>query len=141
MAFGNPIKIFLVEDNDDDAFLLKRCIKRLGNVAEIQRATDADEAISALSALPGSELPSLVLLDIKLWGMDGLEILSWIRSRPSLQDLKVVMFSSSDLDSDRTEALKRKADGYFVKPLSVPEYDTVVSQIISRHLNQESATG
>jgi CheY-like chemotaxis protein len=141
MSGHRPTQILLVEDNDDDAFLFKRSIRRLGNIAEVHRFTDADEAMAALGSLSPSDLPSLVLLDIKLWGMDGLEVLAWIRSHPSLRELKVVMFSSSDLDSDRSEALKRKADGYFVKPLSAPEYDVVVSQIISRHLNQESASG
>jgi CheY-like chemotaxis protein len=141
MPFEGAIRILLVEDNDDDAFLFQRCVRRLGKAAGIERAVDANQAITSLCSVTESQLPALVVLDLKLLGINGLELLAWIRSQLSLQGLQVVMFSSSDLESDRLEALKRKADGYFVKPLTASDYDLVVSQILSRHLNDESARG
>jgi CheY-like chemotaxis protein len=139
MASHLPTQILLVEDNDDDAFLFKRSVRRLGDVAVVLRANDANAAVAALSSVPEQELPALVVLDLKLTGLDGLDVLAWIRSQPSLQDLQVVIFSSSDLEKDRSEALKRKASGYVVKPLTARDYDLIISQILSRYLNQERA--
>ena len=93
MASKVPTQILLVEDNDDDAFLFKRASGAWGMSPTFCGTSDADQAMSTLATASAGELPDLVVLDLKLAGLDGFDVLAWIRSQPLLQGLPVVIFS------------------------------------------------
>ena len=115
--------LLLVEDSQDDVLLIRRAFRRAGVQQRIQSVTTGLEAIAYLSGDPPYEdrakhpLPRLVLLDIKMPGMDGFEVLRWIRNQWELSHLCVVMLTSSEALRDVNLAYKLGADSFLVKPL------------------------
>ena len=119
--------ILLVEDDPNDVLLIRRAFNqaRISNPCHVVR--DGDSAISSLAGVaPYANrnkypLPALVLLDLKMPGTNGFEVLRWIRNQPGLRDLRVVVLTSSDDLRDVNEAYRLGADSFLVKPL---EFET-----------------
>jgi CheY-like chemotaxis protein len=111
----------LVEDNEDDVFFMRRAFKdaRLPNQLHVVNSGEA--AIEYLSNTgPYSDpeqypLPDLVFLDLKMPGLDGFDVLSWMRQERGLS-VPVAVLTSSPEDSDRTRATILGADCYLLKP-------------------------
>jgi CheY-like chemotaxis protein len=109
-------KLLCVEDSSDDILLLKLAFDKVGATVKLDFATDADKAIAALDTGYTGRAPACVLLDIKLPGKSGLEVLGWIRSEPRFKLMPVVMLTSSTQPSDITRAYELGANAYLVKP-------------------------
>jgi CheY-like chemotaxis protein len=116
--------VLLVEDEPDDAILMRRAFQKANVGIPLQIVHDGEEAISYLSGQSEFAdrdrfpLPSLILLDLKLPRKSGLEVLGWIRSRPTgLRRLNVIVFSSSSQSADVNRAYELGANSYIVKPL------------------------
>jgi CheY-like chemotaxis protein len=128
--------ILLVEDNADDAALLRRAFIKARVMNPLHLARTGEEAIAYLGGsgryANRSEfaLPSLVLLDLKMPGMDGFDVLRWIRQDPTLKALRVVVLSSSDDMRDVNTAYKLGANSFLIKPA---DFDRFVE--ISQALN------
>lgn len=114
--------ILLVEDSPDDVFFMRRAMKSAGLQAPLQVAGDGQTAIDYLD---GSRifanrsdypLPCLVLLDLKLPQVLGLDVLKWVRSRPEFLTLPVVVLTSSSERSDLERAYRLGANSFMVKP-------------------------
>ncbi len=114
--------ILLVEDNEDDVFLMKRALKAAGIVNSLNVADDGQEAVDYLSGAgkyadrQSHPEPAVVFLDLKLPIRRGLDVLEWIRSQPGLENLVVVVLTSSNEPSDLREAYRLGANSYVVKP-------------------------
>ena len=128
--------ILVVEDNADDAALLRRAFIKARVMNPLHIANSGEEAVAYLS---GSgkyanraefPLPSLVLLDLKMPGMDGFDVLRWIRGHAMLKGLRVVVLSSSDDMRDVNAAYKLGANSFLIKPA---DFDRFVE--ISQALN------
>ncbi|HUR44509.1 MAG TPA: response regulator [Candidatus Saccharimonadales bacterium] len=124
---GHTKSLLIVDDNDDDVFLLMWALKKGKYKPDAHRAANGVQAIAYLQNClrnhePSSQLPGLVLLDIKMPGVNGHEVLAWIRSQPALQHLSVYMLSSSALEVDVLKAEAAGADGYWVKPSDLQEH-------------------
>src|SRR5687767_10805678 len=123
--------ILLVEDEDNDVFFMKRAMKKAGLncphvVTNGQCAIDyLKEAIYADTA----KLPGLVLLDLKLPRIMGLEVLSWIRDQSELREMVVIVLTSSKLKSDIEAANERGADSYLVKPNNCTALQKLIEKI------------
>lgn len=111
--------VLLAEDSADDALLMKRALTAAGVCCPLIHAWNGEEAIELLRKQSGSELPELVVLDIKMPRCDGFEVLQWIKSTPELMNLPVVMLSSSAMAADREKAAKFGANYYYVKPATL----------------------
>ncbi len=109
-------RILHVEDNAEDALLTKMAFRKAGLAVQIDLATDGDAAIATLAACSGANIPNCVLLDIKLPGKSGLEVLAWIRAQPRFRRLPVVMLTSSILVEDVNAAYDLGANSYLGKP-------------------------
>lgn len=115
--------ILLVEDNQDDILLILRAFQRSGTRRRIQVVKNGSDAISYLKGDPPFDdrkkypVPGLMLLDIKMPGIDGFEVLKWIRSQWEFFQLCVVMLTSSDLIRDVNQAYHLGANSFLVKPL------------------------
>ncbi len=122
--------ILLVEDNDDDAELTTLAFKaaRLSN--RVVRVSDGVEALDYLNARGSyadrdvADVPALVLLDINLPRLSGLEVLAAIRATPPIQHVPVVVLTSSDEEKDRLAAYSHCANSYVRKPV---DYDAFVA--------------
>lgn len=115
--------ILLVEDNPDDALLIRRAFKKANLVNPLQLVDDGDKAIAYLSrAAPYDDrtrypLPVLVLLDLKLPRRSGFEVLQWARSPQGIKRLPIVVLTSSGETVDINTAYDLGANSYLVKPV------------------------
>ncbi len=116
--------ILLVEDNDDDADLTTMAFREAKIANPIMRVRDGVEALDVLHGTSERVLPVVVLLDIKLPRVNGLEVLKSIRETESTKHLPVVVLTSSDEDRDRIEAYAHFANSYVRKPI---DYDDFVA--------------
>jgi CheY-like chemotaxis protein len=111
--------ILLVEDEPDDVFFFQSAAKKAGLTHAIEVATDGRSAVARLSRvvdMAGAETPpSLVLLDLKLPYLSGLEVLEWLRRQPALHAVPALMLTSSDQENDIENAYRLGAFGYLVK--------------------------
>ncbi|HUR59436.1 MAG TPA: response regulator [Opitutaceae bacterium] len=114
--------LLLVEDNEDDVFLMRRALRAANITLPLQLAQDGQEAIDYLDGIgqfadrAQYPLPTLILLDLKLPYIPGLQVLTWIRYREGLKDLPVIVLTSSPEDKDRDKAAELGALSYHVKP-------------------------
>ena len=119
--------IILVEDNPDDEKLTIRALRR-GNVAnEIIVARNGEEALAMV--LNANPLPSVVLLDLKLPKVDGLEVLRQIRANDRTQFLPVVVLTSSSEERDIIESYNLRANSYVRKPVEIEKFTDAVRQL------------
>ncbi len=112
----SEITLLLVEDNDDDRFLTMRILKKLPLALQIEVARNGDEALQRLLGGKG-ETPSLVLLDLQLPKIGGINLLAKVRERFSSQELPVIILSSSDNPIDIKLCRELGISGYLSKPL------------------------
>jgi CheY-like chemotaxis protein len=118
--------ILLVEDDANDEFLFKHAARVVDLTAPLQVVTDGRRAIDYLKGAGAYAdraqfpLPTLILLDLKLPLVMGMEVLKWIRAQPELQAIIVIIFTSSHLPSDVEKAYRLGANSFVAKP-SAPE--------------------
>lgn len=119
--------IVLVEDNPDDERLTIRALQRGRVVNEILVARNGEEALSLVSSL--ESLPCVVLLDLKLPKIDGLEVLRQIRAAERTRLLPVVMLTSSSEERDIIESYSLGANSYIRKPVEIDQFTEAVRQL------------
>jgi CheY-like chemotaxis protein len=127
--------ILLVEDDANDVFFMKRAMKLAGMLNPVQVASDGREAMDYLdgtgiySDRAQFPLPCLVLLDLKLPHVTGLDVLKWTRAQPELKHVVVLIFTSSRLSPDISRAYFLGANSYLVKPSSPIDLPKTVRMI------------
>lgn len=127
--------ILLVEDDPNDAELVRRALKRAGALASIVHVQDGAEALDYLygrgsyTARSGHAQPKLMLLDLKLPKLTGLEVLREVRSHPELQRQVVVMLTSSREERDLQEAYRHGVNSYVVKAVNFEELMDSLSRV------------
>jgi two-component system response regulator len=127
--------ILLVEDSDDDAELTVMAFKAARVTNRIVRARDGVEALDYLFARgahasrPANEMPAVVLLDLNLPRVTGLEVLTAIRSSPKTECLPVVILTSSDEEKDRLAAYQRHANSYIRKPVDQDQFAAAAREL------------
>ncbi|NEX19788.1 response regulator [Thiorhodococcus mannitoliphagus] len=122
--------ILLVEDNPMDLDLTLRALRgrKLSNPIEVAR--DGQEALDWIPRWEAGEpLPLVMLLDLKLPRIDGLEVLRQLRAHPLTQSLPVVVLTSSGEDRDVDTAYRLHANSYIVKPVNFDKFMEVAAQI------------
>lgn len=130
----NTRPILLVEDNPDDEALALRAFAKLNITNKVVVARDGVEALDYLfgtgvHAATNPPLPALVLLDLKLPRVDGLEVLHQIRSNEKTQILPVVILTSSREEQDIVQGYNLGANSYVRKPVDYNEFVQAVSQL------------
>jgi CheY-like chemotaxis protein len=128
--------VLLVEDDPNDASLIRRAFVQAKILNALQVVTSGEEAIEYLSGAGSYSnraeypLPELVLLDLRLRGIDGFEVLRWIRAQPGMRGMRVVVLSGSNSVWDVRKAYQSGANSFLVKPT---DFDRFVE--VSRALN------
>jgi CheY-like chemotaxis protein len=114
--------ILLVDDDENDVLVMSMALKNAGLSCPILAASDGREAQDYLSGAGKFAdrreypLPYLLLLDLKLPRIMGLEVLKWLRERPEFDSTIVLVLSSSPMPDDIQNAYRLRANGYLVKP-------------------------
>src|SRR6266404_2042107 len=120
--------ILVVEDTEDDVLLIRRAFQKDKVANPLQVVRTGEDAIEYLkgegrfSNRSEYPLPELVLLDLKLPGTDGFEVLKWIRRQPGLSAMRVVVLTSSTQMDDVNKACKIGANSFLVKPVDFEQF-------------------
>ena len=128
------VEILLVEDSVADAEMTQRTLKRRGIANDIAWVKDGAEAMDYLRcqgayAHRPQAHPKLVLLDLKMPRMDGLQVLEQMKSDPSLRAIPVVMMTSSREEGDLLTSYNLGVNSYVVKPVNFDEFAETVAQV------------
>lgn len=122
--------ILLVEDNPVDVDLTLRAFAKRKLLNPIQVARDGQEALEWLPRWEAGEpLPMVILLDLKLPRVSGLEVLRRYREHPVSRDLPVVVLTTSNEDSDVEAAYRQHANSYIIKPVNFDTFMDAAAQI------------
>lgn len=126
--------ILLVEDDANDVLLLERAFEKAGLQKALRVVRDGDQAIKYLNGQSPYDdrkkhpLPFLLLLDLKMPGTDGFEVLQWIRRDPLFRRLLIVVLTSSNQQSDVDKAYELGANSYLVKPVGLDEMSNLIKR-------------
>jgi two-component system response regulator len=125
-------KILLVEDNSNDALITQRSLKKANIVNKVVWVKDGEEALDYIFCQcleKGEKLPQLILLDIHMPKIDGIEVLRKIRGDKRTCWLPVVIFTSSTEEKDLIESYRLGINSYICKPIELDKFLPVVSAI------------
>lgn len=122
--------ILLVEDNPMDVDLTIRAFRRRKLMSDIQVARDGEEALAFIERWDtGAPVPAVILLDVKLPRVDGLDVLRAIKAHSTYCTIPIVMLTSSAEDVDIQTAYQLGANSYIVKPVDFEKFMEVAQQI------------
>ena len=122
------VDILLVEDNANDAELTLRALKQRNLADQVHVCRDGAEAIDFFTAVAGP-VPKVVLLDLKLPKVDGLEVLRRLKSETRTKAIPVVVLTSSREEPDIERAYELGANSYIVKPVDFDAFARAVSDV------------
>jgi CheY-like chemotaxis protein len=126
----NNHSILLIEDNPVDLDLTLRAFAKRKLVNPINVARDGAEALSWIARWEtGTAWPALILLDLKLPKVNGLEVLRQIKAHPQLRTIPVIILTTSDEDTDMQKAYAIGANSYIVKPVDFDKFMDVAAQV------------
>lgn len=135
MSKPDGVEILLVEDNPSDAELTLHALRKHNLANRIQRVRDGEEALDFIfcrgvfSARRAETGPRLVLLDLKLPKIDGLQVLREIKSDPTTRPIPVIVLTSSKQERDLMNSYELGVNSYIQKPVNFTEFQDVVRQL------------
>jgi CheY-like chemotaxis protein len=121
----NPRKTVLVVEDSEDVFLLRHAFKRAKITNPLHISGTGEDAIAYLAGTaPYGDwhkfpMASIVLLDLKLPGLSGFDVLGWIRQHPGMKGLPVIMLTTSDLKQEINKAYELGANAFLTKPVDL----------------------
>jgi CheY-like chemotaxis protein len=141
---GEPV-ILVVEDEHADALLILRALKRAGVTYDVRLIDDGERARDYLLGKPPHDnrarypMPSLVLLDLKLRKLGGLDILKQLQQAGTVNAVPIIVLSSSSRDDDIEKAYRYGANSYLVKPARFQDFCKLAEQIRSYWLSMNES--
>jgi CheY-like chemotaxis protein len=133
---GEPVKILLADDDEDDRFLFSEALKDVNPCTSLKTVNDGERLMKYLASVDG-ERPDIIFLDINMPCKDGKECLKEIRSNKELDDVPVIMFSTSNHDKDVDETFKNGANLYVAKPVFFNEQVKILKNIFSLNWQED----
>lgn len=129
----DPTRILLVEDDPNDIELIQLALEHHHFINQLDIVTDGEQALDYLhgqtNAAPAHALPRLILLDLKLPKVNGIEVLRAIRSHPRTRELVVVVMTSSAEHQDLSACYEIGINSYIVKPLEFQQFMDVAARV------------
>jgi len=135
MTDSNAVEFLLVEDNPQDLELALRALKKANLANRIHVARDGAEALDFLfgegahAGRPVENGPKVILLDLKLPTVDGLEVLRRVKGDPRTRTIPVVVLTSSQEQQDVVESYRLGVNSYIVKPVDFERFATAVREL------------
>jgi CheY-like chemotaxis protein len=126
----SALQIFIAEDSRGDVLLVKEALAAYGLTAELQLCKDGEAALSELGQCEAGNLPDLIIIDLNLPRVDGMEVLRHVRGLPIFDGTPIMVFTSSRSTNDRTEAERFGANAYVSKPSTLDEFLSTVGSAI-----------
>jgi two-component system response regulator len=130
---SNEIEIILVEDNMDDATLAIHSLRKKKLTNKIIHLKNGDEALryffSDLNGEKCSSEPKIIFLDLKMPKIDGIEVLTRLKSDPATKSIPVIILTSSNEDPDIERCYKLGANSYVVKPIDFGNFSAQISEL------------
>ncbi|MGJ0514829.1 MAG: response regulator [Methylomicrobium sp.] len=120
--------ILLVEDDQVDAMTVRRALKELHVINRLEHVENGEQAIAHLSD-PGSKHPCLILLDLNMPIMNGIEFLQVVKADSDLKCIPVVVLTTSDEQKDKLESFKLGVAGYMRKPVDYQQFVEIIRTI------------
>ena len=133
-----PLRILLVEDNDNDVKIIQRGLNRDPDKPEIHRVRNGEEALDVLHRRRSHEdapRPDVILSCLNLPKCAGLDLLATLKEDPKLQRIPFIVLTNSDREEDRVRAYAAGASGYFTKPVDEEEFEETL-QILCSYWNR-----
>ncbi len=127
--------VLIVEDSEDDFIATARAFNKVGLLNPIRRCSNGDQALDYLyqrgefSAAGAAPRPGIILLDLNLPGTDGREVLRAIKTDPRLQQIPVIVLSTSNAEQDVADCYKAGANSYVQKPVNLTWLTEVMTRI------------
>ena len=125
----NGVEILLVEDSPADVELAIRALKKHNLANQVRIARDGAEALDFLFGAAAGQAPKMVLLDLKLPKVDGLEVLRRIKTDPTTRRIPVVVMTSSREERDIVESYELGVNSYIVKPVDFEQFVRAVADL------------
>lgn len=131
----NSGTILVADDNPDDALFVRMAFKKAGLATPLMMVSDGKQALQYLKGegiyadRNKFPFPQALLLDLKMPGMGGLEVLSWLREWLPGKDLAVVVLTSSCYDADVAQAYRLGAHSFLLKPTDFHQFTAAISQM------------
>jgi chemotaxis family two-component system response regulator Rcp1 len=127
-----PVQILIVEDHAPDVFLLQKALRENQVVFELTRFEDGEQAMLAIQKRGPVTLgtPDLIILDLNLPKVDGMEILREIRKDPSMAKIPIAILTSSGALQDKVDAIASGADRFITKPVDLRAFVGTVGRSI-----------
>ncbi len=130
LAILDPKLILIIDDDPDDIEITRRSLIKADPKIAIRVAEGGEEALRMLQEM--SRLPALILVDLKMCGMSGIDTLHRIRADERLKNMRVVVVTNSTLESDRKAALSAGADVFLHKAFDMEEFNRDIHAILER---------
>jgi CheY-like chemotaxis protein len=125
--------VLIIDDNEDEVLLAKRVIAKTGLK---MRTVVALSGKAGIELLERGTLPALIMIDLKMPGMSGVETLRRIRADKRFADIPVVVATNSSLTSDRQDAIDAGADVFFQKSFDIEEYGREITRLLERWMKK-----
>ncbi|MDE1462755.1 response regulator [Spartinivicinus poritis] len=141
MSQSKVLEILLIEDNECDVELAKIAFERCDGDCNINVAYDGVEGVRYLKKegeFKDVTKPSIILLDLNMPKMSGNSVLEFLRNDEALRSIPVIVFSTSESNSDIIESYINNASCYIVKPFIISDYISIANQIIAHWLESAS---
>lgn len=129
---GRPAVILLAEDNDNDVELTKLAFERAKFAVQLHHVADGEECMEFLRKQgkhAGAPTPDIILLDLNMPRMDGLEVMRELGSDEALKHLVVVVMTSSRADGDVLRSYQLRCNSYLVKPIKFEEFAKMIQSL------------
>jgi len=125
----NVVEILLVEDNMEDADLTIRALKKFNLSNNLLHLQDGQEAIDFLFAQKPTRIPKIILLDLRMPKVDGIEVLRRVKSDERKKTIPVIVLTSSQEEKDIIDSYQMGVNAYIVKPVNFEKFVKAVADI------------
>jgi two-component system, response regulator len=117
---NQQLKILIVDDNPDEIVITRRVLAKMGCEVKTESSEGGEEALESLRNC--KDLPAVILLDLKMPGLSGIDMLRRIRSDERLKQIPIIVVTSSALEADRRESLEAGANSFIHKVFDLEQF-------------------